>query len=1288
MKTSRLLGFAFGAIAFGLLGCGEIENPTEPTPDPKPEEVKSEITIDADIITNGLSFTSATGEKSISFTTNEDWTLSIAATPSGDAWCSASTTSGAKGNANVKFSVTENTSYDDRSVSVTIKSGTASKTFNITQKYAEALLLTTNKYEVGQEGGTIEIEVKANIDYEMEIADNAMGWITETKTRALTAYKHTLNISANEEVDNREGEIHFKSGDKIETVKIYQEGAGTVLVLSQKEYTVSDTGGTISVDIKSNIEYGVQMPDVDWISDETATRSMSSHTLKYTVSPNEEYDSRSAEIIFYDKNSELKDTLKIVQVQKDAIVVAQSSYNVENSGGNIEIELMHNVEYDYTISVDWIKKVETKALTADKIIFAVAANTDYDNREGKIVFTSKENSLMQEVTVFQSENEAIIISKKDHIISSEGGEIRLEIQSNIDFVVSESSVDWLHEVTTKALQTHTIKYQVDKNETYDSRSTQLTVTNVKTGKQEIVNITQTPKDAIIVAKNEYTIDAVGGKIDFDIYTNVELEISTSVDWIEQSLATRGLETKPLSFIIAENPEGEAREGIITISCGNLKQEIKIIQKAKMIFEIAQTLFEIRPTGGEFDVVVSTNGEYKVTLPQVDWIEEIIITSSDDHIHSFSVAANETFSEREAEIIFTHIETNENITVKVVQAQTNAIFIESKGYVVGKDGGNIEVKVVANIDYQVKIKGYANNWIQESTTRSLSNFNHTFIVAANQEATMREAEILFTNEEYQISEKITIYQDANGSIEADGIPYITFNSSSDQSLRMDHTIETLEYSVGESGVWTSLGTTTVYFGGDKGALRLRGKSSTGTAQNLSWEGSGTISFGTSAKVLCSGDIRTLIDYENYSDANTSNASFCRLFKNCTQLISAPELPATTLSTLCYGGMFWGCTNLTSAPELPATTLAYRCYEFMFNNCENLTIAPELPATTLAGSCYTGMFSGCTSLTSAPELPATTLADACYHNMFQQCTGLKYAPELPATTLAGSCYYRMFAECTGLTSAPELPATTLAQGCYQNMFSECSRLTEAPQLPATTLTDYCYASMFSACTSLTSAPELPATTLYDSCYRNMFNSCVNLTSVPELPATTLATGCYYLMFANCSGLTSAPELPATTLAKECYSAMFYKCESLTSAPELPATSLAEKCYAEMFLGCSRLISAPRLPATTLTNSCYYRMFKDCSDLIIAPILNAETLVEQCYYEMFSGCYELCEVIMLATRITSTSLTNWLKNVASEGFIYVSNTLYEVATDRDDIDEYRVWNNEYKPRDWQWVKYSLYN
>ena len=104
------------------------------TPTPKPEEVKTEITIDSSIISNGLSFSDAGGEQSISFTTNESWTLSVASTTSGSAWCTTSTTSGTKGSATVKFNIAENTSYDNRNVSVTIKSGTATKTFKITQK--------------------------------------------------------------------------------------------------------------------------------------------------------------------------------------------------------------------------------------------------------------------------------------------------------------------------------------------------------------------------------------------------------------------------------------------------------------------------------------------------------------------------------------------------------------------------------------------------------------------------------------------------------------------------------------------------------------------------------------------------------------------------------------------------------------------------------------------------------------------------------------------------------------------------------------------------------------------------------------------------------------------------------------------------------------------------------------------------------------------------------------------------------------------------------------------------
>lgn len=371
-------------------------------PTPKPDDVKYEITIDASIISNGLSFDTKAGEGSISFTANANWTLTVASTTSGATWCKASATSGTKGSATVKFTVEENTGYEDRSVSVTIKAGTASKTFTIIQKGVDALLVTTNKYEVVQEGGTIEVEVKANIDYSMEISETAKGWISEASSRALKTYKHTFNITSNDETENREGEITFKSGDKVETVKVYQAG-GAIIMLTQDEYIVSDAGEMITVDIKSNIEFGVQMPNVDWIVDEASSRGMSSHTLNYYIEPNEGYDSRSAEIIFFDKNSDLKDTLKVVQTQKDAIIISKKEYDVKAEGETIEVKLSANVDIEVQIpsNAAWVAQTESRALTEKSIILKVAENTNEENRSAEIIFKDKNSDLSEKVTITQ-----------------------------------------------------------------------------------------------------------------------------------------------------------------------------------------------------------------------------------------------------------------------------------------------------------------------------------------------------------------------------------------------------------------------------------------------------------------------------------------------------------------------------------------------------------------------------------------------------------------------------------------------------------------------------------------------------------------------------------------------------------------------------------------------------------------------------------------------------------------------------------------------------------------------
>lgn len=401
MRTFRLLGLVLITmlVSINFAACSDGNEQDDLDPDKN-----STITIDSSIITNGLAFAAEGSIKSVSFTTNTDWTLNIASTTGGSIWCMASVVSGKKGEASVEFTTLDNSDYDDRSVSVTIKAGTASQTFTIIQKCKEAILVTTDKFEIVQEGGSINVEVKSNIDYQMEISETAKSWITETNTRALTTHNHTFSIAANEEYEKREGEIYFKKGEYVETVKVYQAG-GAVIVLTKEKYEVSDKGETITVEIKSNVEYGIKMPQVDWIYDEASVRGASSHTLKYIINPNETYDSRSAQIIYFDKdNTASADTLTIIQVQKDAIVIGNNEYTIDAKGKTIEVELSSNI--DYTISIaddgkDWISCVEnTRALTTKKIKFNIAENTSDDSRASHITFASG-NGVSQNIKIIQ-----------------------------------------------------------------------------------------------------------------------------------------------------------------------------------------------------------------------------------------------------------------------------------------------------------------------------------------------------------------------------------------------------------------------------------------------------------------------------------------------------------------------------------------------------------------------------------------------------------------------------------------------------------------------------------------------------------------------------------------------------------------------------------------------------------------------------------------------------------------------------------------------------------------------
>ena len=279
------------------------------------------------------------------------------------------------------------------------------------------------------------------------------------------------------------------------------------------------------------------------------------------------------------------------------------------------------------------------------------------------------------------------------------------------------------------------------------------------------------------------------------------------------------------------------------------------------------------------------------------------------------------------------------------------------------------------------ESYALNFLQATTFEAGKQYNyslklgHNAITISSVSVSDWEDKIVSSDED----EAWIRFDDSN-------IEYITFTADSEQGFKFydtlyGSTLSGFEYSV-NNGEWITIPsegiTEAIPFGGEKGTLRLRGKNLNGTATGENGSNAKIISFTNNVPVSCTGDIRTLLDYENYTTVSTADACFSKLFQNCTQLTSAPKLPATDLHEECYLGMFAGCTSLTTAPELPATNLRSKCYQAMFQGCTSLTTAPKLKATTLQSQCYFRMFYGCTILNSVTMLATDVSAFECLTN----------------------------------------------------------------------------------------------------------------------------------------------------------------------------------------------------------------------------------------------------------------------------------------------------------------------
>ena len=388
----------------------------------------------------------------------------------------------------------------------------------------------------------------------------------------------------------------------------------------------------------------------------------------------------------------------------------------------------------------------------------------------------------------------------------------------------------------------------------------------------------------------------------------------------------------------------------------------------------------------------------------------------------------------------------------------------------------------------------------------------------------------------------------------------------------------------------------------------------------------------------------------------------MFQDCTSLVTAPELPATTLTGNCYNGMFWGCTSLTTAPELPATTLAQVCYGYMFNGCTSLNTAPELPATTLVNNCYGYMFSGCTKLNYIKAMFTTT-------------PGNEYTDYWVSGVSATGTFVRNENATWEVWGVHGIPENWTVEPPIEHDYSKCyftlvtlANNTFNINVPnggvSYSLND---GSTWSAksgsfTVNVPSGGKLllkgdvefngasqPSTPYIQSTGNYSIEGNIMSLSYEDdfADKKTIQTNYEYAhFFENDTKLISAENLvlPATTLTTGCYLAMFNGCTSLTTAPELPAMVLTASCYESMFSG-SAITTSPRLNAldfTATTSYCYRNMFAYCEHL-------------NNIYAMFRENPNAAATNPLAEEPNFAYTYNWIYGIGETGEFYKNANAY---------------------------------
>lgn len=329
---------------------------------------------------------------SITFTANRNWKAS-----SSDSWITVSPSSGEASDKAVTVSVrcNANTTYEDRTATVTIRMEELSQTVTVRQPANKGVVLPKQAYDLQADARSIEVEVQANVQYTVSTSAT---WIKQTGTKALTSKTLTFSIEENKTYDPREGKITIKpqeSGVQEQVISVRQ-AQKDALNVEKTSYDMPYGGGEVEIKVEANVSFDVT-PSVEWIH-YSQTKALRSSTVVLKIDENATYNSRQGKVEIKQQNGSLKHTITVNQAGRIAVT------SVELNKTSIKLKVGESETLTATVKPDDATDKTVTWSASDTAVATVESGKVTAIKEGVTTITAKvgDKSATCSVTVMSS----------------------------------------------------------------------------------------------------------------------------------------------------------------------------------------------------------------------------------------------------------------------------------------------------------------------------------------------------------------------------------------------------------------------------------------------------------------------------------------------------------------------------------------------------------------------------------------------------------------------------------------------------------------------------------------------------------------------------------------------------------------------------------------------------------------------------------------------------------------------------------------------------------------------